>query len=148
MRSRAPGVYAWVARMWNSRATGSPPEILSKIDAPLAALLVEVCETHLVQLRENAIAFDRGLARYDQTIQGCRYVQVPSSRYRVWCLEALRRAWRELDEGDRDALRPLLPEPGAAVLWDESTPAASGYDPERRAPFNRAINVFGTGVPR
>lgn len=148
MRSRAPGVHEWVARMWNSRASGKAPEILAKIDAPLVELLVEACETHLVQLRENAVAYERGQARYDQEIQGCRYVQVPTSRYRVWCLEELRREWRALDAGDREHLRRLLPEPEASVLWDESSPAESGYDPERRAPFNRAINVFGTGVPR
>jgi len=45
-------------------------------------------------------------------------------------------------------LRALLPEPGAAVLWDPEPIARSGYDPEDRAPFNRAINVVGTGVPR
>jgi len=148
MRSRAPGVYEWVARMWNTRATGAAPQILSNVDAPLASLLVEACETHLVQLRENALAHGRGQTRHDQVIQGCQYRQVPTSRYRVWCLEELRREWRELDESDRQELRRLLPEREAAVLWDESPPAASGYDPERRAPFNRAINVFGTGVPR
>jgi hypothetical protein len=148
MRSRAPGVYEWVARMWNLRDTGDAPELLAKVDAPLAALLVEACETHLVQIRENAVAYGRGLRRYDQEIQGCRYTQVPTSRYRVWCLEELSREWRELDDGARRDLREVLPEPQAAVLWDESPPAASGYDPERRAPFNRAINVFGTGVPR
>ena len=47
----------------------------------------------------------------------------------------------------RAALRPHLPEPHAAVLWEPEPIAKSDYDPERRAPFNRAINVFGTGVP-
>ncbi len=148
MRSRAPAVYEWVARMWNLRATRDAPEPDASIDDPLAALLVEACETHLVQLRENAVAYGRGLERHDQEIQGCRYTRVPTSRYRVWCLEELRREWRELDDGARRELRKLLAEPDAAVLWDASPPTPSGYDPERRAPFNRAINVFGTGVPR
>jgi glutathione S-transferase len=148
MRSRAPGVYEWVGRMWNSRATGTKPELLSKVDARLADLLVEACESHLVQLRENAVAFSQGLTRYDQEIQGCEYAQVPTSRYRVWCLEELRREWRALDEAARRDLQQRLPVPQAAVLWDEPPSAASGYDPERRAPFNRSINVFGTGVPR
>jgi hypothetical protein len=33
------------------------------------------------------------------------------------------------------------------VLWEAEPVARSEYDPERRAPFNRAINVFGNGVP-
>ncbi|MCG8592104.1 MAG: glutathione S-transferase C-terminal domain-containing protein [Proteobacteria bacterium] len=147
MRNRAPGVYAWVGRMWNHRA-GHTPALLPAVDAPLSGLLAEVCATHLVQLRENAAAYARGLGRYDQEIQGCRYRRVPTSRYRVWCLEQLRRAWQALDATARDALRPHLPEPEAAVLWDATAAVDSGYDPEGRAPFNRAINVFGRGVPR
>ena len=149
MRARAPGVYAWVGRMWNARALAGEGELLAELDPPLVALLVEACETHLVQLRENALAFARGLPRYDQTIQGCRYSAIPVSRYRVWCLERLREAWAELDEAARARLRGVLPEAEASVLWrDDAAAVASGYDPERRAPFNRAINVFGRGVPR
>jgi glutathione S-transferase len=148
MRSRAPGVYAWVARMWNTSASTDAPRWLSEIDAPLSALLREAGETHLVQLRANATAFARGERRTDQTVQGCRYSQVPVSRYRVWCLEELRREWQALDDPARATLRAHVSAPGSAVLDEAALPAGSGYDPERRAPFNRAINVFGTGVPR
>ncbi|MGH0037942.1 MAG: glutathione S-transferase family protein [Myxococcota bacterium] len=148
MRRRAPGVYEWVARMWNARAGAEAPAFVSEIDPLVSELLLEVCETHLVQLRENAAAHGRGLRRYDQEIQGCGYRGLPVSRYRVWCLEELRRAWQSLDEAARERLRPHLPEPHARVLWEEAPGAASGYDPERLAPFNRAINVFGRGVPR
>ncbi|MEZ4331556.1 MAG: glutathione S-transferase family protein [Myxococcota bacterium] len=148
MRARAPGVYAWVGRMWNARAEAGAGELLAEPDPPVVALLVEACETHLVQLRENAHAFARGRSRYDQTIQGCRYAAIPASRYRVWCLERLREDWAALDEAARARLRAALPEREASVLWrDDAVPVASGYDPERRAPFNRAINVFGRGVP-
>ncbi|MCP4906048.1 MAG: glutathione S-transferase family protein [bacterium] len=148
MRRRAPGVYAWVARMWNARATSEASALISEIDAPLSALLGEAGETHLVQLRENAAAYGRGLERYDQVIQGCRYEGVPSSRYRVWCLEELRREWAGLDDTARGMVLEHLPQAEAAVLWDDSPVGRSDYDPERRAPFNRAINVFGTGVPQ
>jgi hypothetical protein len=40
-----------------------------------------------------------------------------------------------------------LPEAEAAVLWNGPPVAESNYDRERSAPFNRAINVFGTEVP-
>ena len=112
-----------------------------------AELVVEACETHLVQLRENAAAYGRGLGRYEQEIQGCRYTRVPTSRYRVWCLEELRRHWQELDPQAQEGLRAHLPAEHAALLWEPEPRARSDYDPERRAPFNRAINVFGRGVP-
>ena len=148
MRQRAPRVYAWVARMWEAASIPGAPELVSAIDGPLAALLVEACETHLVQLRENALAHGQGLTQFGQDIQGCRYEGLPVSRYRVWCLEQLRRHWGELGDATRTALRPYLPEPHASVLWDPDLDPQSGYDPERRAPFNRAINVFGSGVPQ
>ena len=146
MRNRASGVYAWVARMWNTRASGTAPGLVAEIDEPLSALVREAAETHLVQLRENARAHARGEKRYAQTIQGVRYENVPSSRYRVWCLEELRRAWDELDDAAREKVLRHLPEAEAAVLW-EDLPAPSGYDPDRHAPFAKGINVFGTGVP-
>ena len=148
MRTRAPAVYEWVARMWNARADGSEPRLIDAVDAPLEALLVEACETHLEQLRQNARAFADGLGRFDQTIQGQRYVQVPCSRYRVWCLEELRREWVALDDATRDRLRAQLPEAHLDVITGDPPPKASGYDPDRQAPFNRGINVYGKGVPR
>jgi len=148
MRNRAPGVYEWVARMWNARAGAHQLPGIDEVDAPLGGLLREACETHLVQLRENARAYAEDLGRYDQEIQGCRYTQVPCSRYRVWCLEELRHEWQALDERTQASLREHLPAPHAEALWAEHMPPrASEYDPERRAPFNRAINVYGTGVP-
>ncbi|MEM8607427.1 MAG: glutathione S-transferase family protein [Myxococcota bacterium] len=147
MRTRAPGVYEWVARMWNLRGKPHTASTGSQADGLVASLLAEVCETHLVQLRENAGAYSRGLKRYDQKIQGCHYERVPASRYRVWCLEELQRDYAALDESDRRSVDALLSEQGPAVLRDKP-PAESGYDTERRAPFNRAINVFAKGVPR
>ena len=81
-------------------------------------------------------------------VQGCECVNLPVSRYRVACLERLREAHAELDEAQQKTVRALLPHPGAAVLWDPTFSTRSGYDEERRAPFNKAINVYGTGVPR
>lgn len=147
MRSRAPAVYEWVARMWNAKPEAAESVLIEGFDDVLVELLTEICETHLAQLRQNAEAYARNLTRYDQQIQGCGYVQVPASRYRVWCLEELRRGWQGLDEGAREQLRSRLKAPDASILWDDTALSPSNYDPEGLAPFNSAINVFGTGVP-
>ena len=147
MRTRAPAVYEWVARMWNAKSPTSEPELIEDIDDVLADLLLEVSETHLAQLRQNAQAYSDNLARYDQTIQNCHYVQVPTSRYRVWCLEELRRAWEELDDSSGEILQARLTSSAASILWDDTPFSPSNYDTERQAPFNKAINVFGRGVP-
>lgn len=148
MRQRAPRLFSWAARMWEARPHSETDEVLSEVDAPVAALLREVCETHLVQLRENARAHAAGATHFSQDVQGCRYERLPVSRYRVWCLEELRRHWQALDGPTQTGVRRHLPEPDAAVLWESEPATESDYDPERRAPFNRAINVFDTGVPR
>ena len=82
------------------------------------------------------------------TIQDCTYTNVPSSRYRVWCLEKLRAAWDTLAPDVQTKLRAVLTSPSAAILWDATDIAPSNYDAEGKAPFNRAINVYGSGVPR
>ncbi len=147
MRERAPAVYEWVARMWNAKPSPEGPDLIGEIDAPLADFLREICETHLAQHRQNAVAWGEGRSRFDMVIQGCCYRNVPSSRYRVWCLENLRRHWAGLGPGVWDHLKVVLSPTDAQVLWDETEFAPSGYDTDHRAPFNRAINVFGKGVP-
>ncbi len=147
MRNRAPAVYEWVARMWNAKPDANGPKLIESMDDLVIDLLTEVSETHLAQLRQNAEAFGRGAMRYNQDIQDCHYVRVPTSRYRVWCLEELLREWEALDDEARATLRTSLSSPEASVLWDKSSFSPSKYDVERRAPFNKAINVFGSGVP-
>lgn len=150
MRNTAPNVAAWVARVWSATPRSTRPELVKGVPDDLAALLAEITATHLVQLRENARAFASGARRFSQTVQGCTYTDLPISRYRVWCLEVLRRELRALPVEGRSAVRSLLGggEGDAAVLWQEEEVARSDYDPEGRAPFNRAINVYAAGVPR
>ncbi len=49
------------------------------VDAPLTALLREACETHLVQLRENARAWAQGASHFAMDVRGCRYQRLPVS---------------------------------------------------------------------
>ncbi|MEM7220804.1 MAG: glutathione S-transferase family protein [Pseudomonadota bacterium] len=148
MRNEAPAVYAWVARVWNARAATTPGALLDAVPHDAGAMLEEIGETHLVALRANAEAYARGEQKFALTVQGVRYVDLPVSRYRVYCLERLREAFAGLSESERDQVRALLATPAASVIWEAEPPAASGHDPERSAPFAKGINVFGDGVPR
>jgi glutathione S-transferase len=148
MRDRAPAVYAWVARMWNAKAPPASPAWLDAVPEDAQPMLQEICETHLVQLAENAEAFRKDVGRFDMKVQGCPYRELPVSRYRVWCLEELRRHFDALSGDQQGQLRALLAYPGAEILWTTEGPAPSGYDEAREAPFNRAINVYAQGVPR
>jgi len=146
MRARAPAVFEWVARMWD---LGEPEEgTLVEVNAPLLQpLLREISETHLVQLSDNAFAYSSGARRFSQNIQNCQYKNMPVSRYRVWCLEALRRVWAGLSVPDQETLKSVLDFDGSPVLWGELDFKPSDYDTDRKAPFNKAINVYGSGIP-
>jgi glutathione S-transferase len=148
MRERAPAVYAWVARMWNAKASSESPVWLDAVPEDAQPMLQEICETHLQQLAENAEAFRKDIGRFGMKIQGCVYQDLPVSRYRVWCLEELRKRFDALSDDEQGRVRSLLAHPGAEILWTADGPAPSGYDKDREAPFNRAINVYANGVPR
>lgn len=147
MRVRAPAVYEWVARMWNLSSNPCEPDLIDEIDDPLCRLLDEVCETHLAQHRQNAESFTRGETHFDMAIQDCTYKRVPVSRYRVWCLERLQAHWRGLEDAAQAKVRTHLQSPHAEFLWNNAPMAPSDYDNEGAAPFNRAINVYGSGLP-
>ncbi len=147
MRNEAPAVWEWLARMWNAQASAPPVEFVTAVPECAAPLLREVAETHLEQLAHNAAAFAKGESHFDMVVQGCAYQRLPVSRYRVYCLERLRAAAAELSTEQVTQVRAHLPHPQAEILWRDEAPARSGYDVAGEAPYNKAINVFGEGVP-
>ncbi len=139
MQNRAPGVFAWIARVWNARGSRQRGSLLGGVPADLSPLLREVGATHLEQLCANALAFAAGRRRFDATIQGVRYRRLPTSRYRVWCLEQLRALFDALPGEAREEGRALLEAHGCwEPLW-RVPDLRSGYEDERNAPF--------TGLP-
>jgi len=147
MRNEGPAVFDWLSRVWNARQSAPEPVFLDQVPDAAQALLKEICETHLVQLAKNAAAYAADALKFDMTVQGCAYRDLPVSRYRVYCLEQLRAAFARLDAGSQNAVRTLLASPEAGILWQADGIAQSGYDEAGEAPFNMAINVYGTGVP-
>jgi glutathione S-transferase len=142
MRERAPAVYEWVARLWNARASEVSGELLSGIPGDWGPILEEIGATHLEQLAANAAAWTAGRAHFEMTVQGVRYRNLPTSRYRVWCLEELRRHLDALPEAPREEARGLLERHGCwEPLW-RIDPRPSGHDPEGRAPFSSGMRVF------
>jgi len=147
MRDTAPAVYEWVARMWNTKADPNRDNRNFEIDAHLLSLLRETCETNLSQHEQNADAWTQQKGRFDLNIQESEYASVPVSRYRVWCLEQLREKWLSLDASVQKQLKDDILPPSAKVIWEDNHFAPSEYDIERKAPFNKGINVYRSGVP-
>jgi glutathione S-transferase len=142
MRSRAPGVNEWVARTWNARASRIRGDIVTGVPDDWAPLLDDVGAAYLPHLCANADAHAAGRRRFEVTIQGTTYRRLPTSRYRVWCLERLRRHYDALPAPIRLDARTLFERHGCwEPLWRTPDPR-SGHDPEERAPFARGLPVF------
>lgn len=142
MRERAPAVYAWVARVWNARPSSDTPCLLPGVPADWTPLLEDVGAAFLPYLAANAEAWNARRRRFDVTIQGTRYVEVPTSRYRVWCLEQLRRHYDALSDAERSAARTILERHGCwEPLWRVGE-CHSGHDADGGAPFARGLTVF------
>jgi len=142
MRNEWPDIAEWVARVWNAHATAGEASLLDAIPSDAGPMLKEIADTHMVQLKENTIAFGNGQTHFEMTVQGCHYKKVPVSRYRVYCLERLREQFLELSLEHQDKVKALLPHGEYDLIWHDKVAANSGYDVERQAPFNKSINVF------
>lgn len=142
LQEEAPATFAWAARMWAARGSEvGGRELLGVLPDDLLALLREIGETHLEALAANALAHAARAAHHDLTVQGVTYRGVPTSAYRVWCLEQLRARVRELEPGAARTVRELLELTGCwEPLWRVQAPA-SGHDPGGVAPFCRATRM-------
>jgi glutathione S-transferase len=142
MRTRAPGVWEWVARVWNARASRTKGALSSDISNEWAPFFDEIGSAYLPYLCANAEAWKAKQRRFDAAIQGVPYEDLPTSQYRVWCLERLRTHFNALADAPRREARALLERHGCwEPLWRVDDPH-SGHDPEGRAPFARGINIF------
>jgi glutathione S-transferase len=148
MLERAPRVFEWIARVWNARGSTTNGPIAEGIPAEWSPILREIGDTYLPHLSANAEAWQRRSKSFDVTVQGVAYRALGVSRYRVWCLERLRRHFEALPDGARDDARRLLEAHGCwAPLWRVESPA-SGHDPNGEAPFVRGLAMFGAQAPR
>ena len=135
MRETAPGVFEWVARVWNARASVTGGELMDRVPDDWGPILDGVGSAYLPYLCANAEAWKAGRSHFDVDVEGAPYRNIRTARYRVWCLEELRRHFEELSEPDRDAVRARLESHGCwEPLWRIEDPA-SGLDPKCEAPF-------------
>lgn len=142
MLERAPAVYAWLARVWNARASQASDALETGVPADWGPILREIGDGYLPYLSANADAWKGRAKRFDVELQGARYQRLPVSRYRVWCLERLRAHFEGLAPDAQQQARMLLETNGCwEPFWRVEAPA-SGYDPAGEAPFARGLPVF------
>lgn len=142
MLERAPAVYEWTARTWNARSSTPWGALLEGIPADWSPILHDAGATYLPYLCANAEAWGRRERRFDLGIEGVVYRRLPTSRYRVWCLERLQRHLEALPAQARDEAERLLESNGCKEpLWRVARPE-SGYDVAHAAPFAPGLGVF------
>ncbi len=134
MRSTAPGVNEWVARMWNLR-----PELLTDQAPPttlperIEPLLEAVAHIYLPYLAANADAHNRGSKEVTYTVQNVQWRE-PVKPYRVRCLAELHGEFAKLDEARRAAVADALADPRAVQIL-EREPHASTPPPAPTLPL-------------
>jgi glutathione S-transferase len=142
MQDSAPATFEWAARTWNARAghLGSAA-VASDVPRDLFPLLREIGASHLPALAVNAEAHRAGAPVHRLELDGAAYRRVPTSAYRVWCLERLQERFRGLGRGDAAAVEELLREHGCwKPLW-RAEGIRSGHDPRGEAPFCRVTRM-------
>lgn len=133
MRERAPGVFAWVARLWNARRTREPGAFAPPGTLPEGwdALLADAGSGYLPYLHANAAAFREGRERFDADLQGAPYRELPVVRYRVWCRERLQEHFEALPDSARPAVRATLEKTGCwKPLWRDGRIASGLHEGE------------------
>lgn len=113
MRTRAPRVHEWVARMWNT----TPDRLrdaaaLVAIPDDLGALWKMVTETYVVYLRANSEAYARDERQVRYRVQGVTFEE-PTKPYRVWCRDQLHQRLIDLGDADRALVASALGSPAA-----------------------------------
>lgn len=146
MRETAPAVMEWVYRVWNAKASRIDGPIdgahVSGVPDDVLPLLTEIGETHLENLCANADAWAAQQKSFGVQLQGARYKNVPTSRYRVWCLEKLQERFEELPPEARESMMQLLDRRGCLEPLLRIGNPNSGYDTDRHVPFGRSIPVY------
>ena len=143
MRETAPAVMEWVYRLWNARASRMTGELLPGVPDDLLPLLEEIGQTHLENLCANAQAHAVGRAHYAATIQGTEYTNVPTSPYRVWCLEMLQRRFSGLSDPAKAEVKRVLDKQGCLEPLLRIANPSSGYNENGAAPFgDSSIAVY------
>jgi glutathione S-transferase len=140
MRERAPGVFAWQARLWNARPGTASGDLVAGVPDDWGPILDRVGSAYLPYLCANAEAWKAGARRHDADVEGVHYRRLPVSQYRVWCLERLREHFEALPEPVRARARALLERHGCwEPLWRVERPE-SRY-PADEVPFRgRAVH--------
>lgn len=153
MRERAPRTLAWVTRLWAltpASFAGAAPVV--SVPSTLAPLLRLAVTSHLPAMKAHADAVAAGAPVACFRDFGAEFT-VPSSLYRACVLNELRRAFQDLEPGQRDAVTALLADEGATAILAAPqsagkfrAPHAADHCAAIRQDFSTVIGASLSGV--
>ena len=148
MRDQAPGVYEWVARVWNAKASEyGGNSLLDEVPQDWSPFLRDIGKGYLPYLAANALAAGQRRSRFNTQIEGVAY-HLPVNLNRVHCLAKLQAAYMALPPYAATIVRQRLERAEAwQPLWQVRAPKV-GFDPRDNLPFLTAKTAWTRGGPR
>lgn len=138
MLHQAPAVYAWVARVWDAKASEGATTTLEDFNSTdWSAVFAEVGRDYLPYLDANAAAYAQGARRFDLSLPAARYPNMPVVRYRVACREQLLKAYAPLQAAEKAALHQRLAGSSIAEWLQNASSIPSGLDAEFELPLGQ-----------
>jgi hypothetical protein len=110
MRAQAPHTYAWLARLWDTKARdlGAAQKWVFPKGAHWTPLLDRIANDYLPYLQANSQAYRDGKKRFDFKGKNHNFLRTKTTYYRIWCLEVLQREYRALNARERDRVNKLF----------------------------------------
>jgi len=138
MRDTAPGVYEWVARMWNARASrigelGWAPTA-GGLPGGIEPLLARAARRYLPALHANAVAVATGRSHYAVSLDGRSYPRLRAVPFQAWRRSALQRELEGLPASAAGAVRATLRRTGCLEWLERDGILPSGYAEGERLP--------------
>jgi hypothetical protein len=136
MKQRAPAVWEWIARLWNSNPANATGDWLDGVPGDWGPCLDDIGRAYLPYLCENVLAVREGKKRWRVTIDEVTYPNARASAYRVWCLEQLQAEFRALSGPQQAEARAILEQHGCWEPLMRFSDLDSGVNVEGRQPFH------------
>ncbi len=158
MRDEAPGVYEWVARLWNARASriggGAWATSPDGIPEGLEPLLARAARRWLPALHANARAVADGRDEYEAVLDGRPYPRLKANAFLAWRRAVLQRSLLVLPDQAAARARKALARTGCLAWLERDSILPFDYPdgdvlplcrPRRIALADRVrMQVFGT----
>lgn len=128
MRTRAPAVHEWVARMWNLNLhdfNAVPFE--NNVAAHLHPLLNIVCKEFIPYMQLNETAVTNNKKYFEFSSQGVAF-KLPAQRYRAWRFQRLKSRYQALQQQAQSALHLAFPDLPTLLALPVTCPIESRID--------------------